>query len=71
MVVAAIKDEEGERVAQAVAEAGGKAIQLHHDIGNEGTWKQVMQAAHDRFGGLDVLVMPASAGAGPPEEETL
>ena len=36
VVVTDIKEEEGERVAQDVAAAGGEAIYLHHDVAELG-----------------------------------
>ncbi|KGJ05655.1 NAD(P)-dependent dehydrogenase, short-chain alcohol dehydrogenase family [Paracoccus halophilus] len=72
VVLTDIKDEEGERVAKAIADAGGTAIYLHHDVTVERDWEQVMQATLDRFGRLDVLANNAGVGwGGPPEEETL
>jgi len=59
VVVTDIKDEEGERVAQAIAEAGGEAMYLHHDVAVESAWEQVVQTALDRFGRLDVVVSNA------------
>jgi 3(or 17)beta-hydroxysteroid dehydrogenase len=72
VMVTDIKYEEGERVAQAIVEAGGEAIYLHHDVAVESAWEQVMQTALDRFGRFDVLVNNAGVGwGGPPEEEML
>jgi len=72
VVLTDIKDEEGERAAQMIREAGGEAIYLHHDVADESAWQRVIQTTLDRFGRLDVLVNNAGVGwGGAPEEETL
>ena len=72
VVLSDIKNSEGEAVAQTIAEAGGEAIYLNHDVAEEGAWERVMVATLERFGRLDVLVNNAGVGwGGAPEEETL
>ena len=72
VVLTDIKDEEGERAAQTIHEAGGEAIYLHHDVADESAWERVIQTSLDHFGRLDVLVNNAGVGwGGAPEEETL
>ncbi len=72
VVATDIKDAEGEAVALAIAEAGGGAIYLSHDVAEESAWEGVVAATLERFGRLDVLVNNAGVGwGGPPEEETL
>jgi NAD(P)-dependent dehydrogenase (short-subunit alcohol dehydrogenase family) len=72
VVLTDLKDTEGEAVARSIREAGSEAIYLHHDVADEQQWEQVIEAALDRFGRLDVLVNNAGvADACSPEEETL
>lgn len=72
LVLTDIKDAEGEEVAGGVAESGGEAFYLHHDVADEAAWERVIEAALNRFGRVDVVVNNAGVGwGGPPEEETL
>ena len=55
-----------EETASAVRGAGGTAIALAHDVGEETQWTAVMDATHKAFGRLDVLVNNAGvSGKGP------
>ncbi len=47
--------------AEEVEAAGGKALALHVDIRDDAQVKTAVQAAVERFGGIDVLVNNASA----------
>ncbi len=47
--------------AAEIERAGGKALALHLDIRDEAQIKTAVQAAVERFGGIDVLVNNASA----------
>jgi NAD(P)-dependent dehydrogenase (short-subunit alcohol dehydrogenase family) len=60
-------EEAGQAVADEIAAAGGQAIFLAQDVTDEARWGEVVQAASERFGGLDVLVNSAgvSGGTGP------
>jgi NAD(P)-dependent dehydrogenase (short-subunit alcohol dehydrogenase family) len=55
-----------EETASAIRGAGGEAIALVHDVGEESQWAAVMDAAQKAFGRLDVLVNNAGvSGKGP------
>jgi NAD(P)-dependent dehydrogenase (short-subunit alcohol dehydrogenase family) len=67
-----VKDEEGQAAAKAIADGGGEAIFLHHDVASEAAWESAIAATLDRFGRLDVVVNNAGIGFGcAPEEQTL
>ncbi|HCX12282.1 MAG TPA: 3-beta hydroxysteroid dehydrogenase [Hyphomonas sp.] len=52
-VAASINDEHG----------AGTAFAWQHDVTNEAQWQEVLQAAHDAMGGLNVLVNNAGIGS--------
>ena len=54
----------GETVAQIEA-LGGQAIAVATDLASEDDLKALVQAAIDRFGGVDILINNAAATAGP------
>lgn len=67
-----VNDQGGERTAESIRQAGGKAAFIHHDASREDDWKRVMEECRGRFGRVDILVNNAGVGeGGPPEEETL
>jgi NAD(P)-dependent dehydrogenase (short-subunit alcohol dehydrogenase family) len=51
--------EAGQAVADEILDAGGTAAFLVQDVTDEARWSEVVQAAVDRFGGVDVLVNSA------------
>ncbi len=63
----------GQAVADAIANEGGAATFIRHDVVNEAEWEAVVKHAEDRFGGLHVLVNNAGIApeGGPIEEKTL
>jgi NAD(P)-dependent dehydrogenase (short-subunit alcohol dehydrogenase family) len=63
LVLTDVDEEGGRRVADDVAEAGGTAIFLVHDVASEDGWKAVIAETGARFGRLDVLVNNAGIGA--------
>ncbi|HEX3576766.1 MAG TPA: glucose 1-dehydrogenase [Rhodopila sp.] len=56
VVVADMLETEGRAVADAINEAGGKAMFMTLDVTDEAGWKQVVDATVAAFGRLDVLV---------------
>lgn len=54
----------GQAVADEIAEAGGTAQFLAHDVTDEAAWAGVVEAVMARFGRLDVLVNSAGVGDG-------
>jgi NAD(P)-dependent dehydrogenase (short-subunit alcohol dehydrogenase family) len=55
IVVADIKDDGGGETVSLVEDAGGEAIYVHTDVRDEQAIIDLMAAAADRFGGIDVL----------------
>lgn len=56
VAVADITDEDGERVADEIAEAGGSAGYWHLDVTDEAAWERVIADINARFGGIDALI---------------
>ena len=56
LVISDLLDEAGERTAQDINEAGGKAEYVHHDASDEESWKNLIAQTIKRFGRLNALV---------------
>jgi len=56
VVLADINDQQGRRVMEAIAKAGGEAHYVHADVSIASEVAAMVGAAAKRFGGLDVLV---------------
>ena len=56
----------GRRLGSATGQftAGGRAIGLPHDVGEESAWERTVAAARETFGALDILVNNAGLGSG-------
>jgi NAD(P)-dependent dehydrogenase (short-subunit alcohol dehydrogenase family) len=51
-----VRDEAGEKTAERIRAAGGKAAFLHQDVAEEAQWETAITQAHAQFGGLDIVV---------------
>lgn len=72
VVLADIKDEEGEALRKEIEAAGAEALYLHHDVASEESWKSLLERTLTRFGRVNVLVNNAGvAASAAPEEQTL
>jgi NAD(P)-dependent dehydrogenase (short-subunit alcohol dehydrogenase family) len=65
IVVTDVLEKEGQETAQAIREAGGKAIFVRADVSHDEDVKHVVDAAVEEFGRIDVLynnagIMPAA-----------
>lgn len=60
VVVAEIKDEWGERVAQDIKNEGGTAIFTHVDVSDPASADAMAQTVIKEFGGIDILVNNAA-----------
>jgi NAD(P)-dependent dehydrogenase (short-subunit alcohol dehydrogenase family) len=56
VAVADVMETEGRQVADKIKAAGGQAIFVKLDVGNETEWEKAIKATVDAFGKLDVLV---------------
>ena len=56
VVVTDIREAEGQEAADKIVADGGQALSLAHDVASQEQWQQVLAAAKNRFGGIDVLV---------------
>ena len=70
VVLTDIKDEQGQKSANEIAEAGGEALYLHLDVTSEAEWIHVIGETVSRFGRLDILVNNAGTGARYTVEDT-
>lgn len=65
VVVAARREEPLRALAEEVAAATGRAVEpVVTDLGDVASCRALIDAAADRFGGVDVLVAVATAGGG-------
>jgi NAD(P)-dependent dehydrogenase (short-subunit alcohol dehydrogenase family) len=70
VVVADVKDTEGQALADEIVAAGGRAVYHHLDVTREANVSAVMQAVVNQTGRLDVLVNNAGiSGASKPTHE--
>jgi NAD(P)-dependent dehydrogenase (short-subunit alcohol dehydrogenase family) len=53
---------EGQKVVDALTAVGHRAIFVEQDVGDEDSWKRVVEAAVKEFGKLDILVNNAGVG---------
>ena len=56
VAVADLLETEGRQVADKIKAAGGEAIFVKLDVGNEAEWEKAVKATVEAFGKLDVLV---------------
>ena len=56
VAVADVLETEGRQVADKIKAAGGQAMFVKLDVGNEAEWEKAIKATVDAFGKLDVLV---------------
>ena len=69
VVITDVLDDEG---AQRAEELGADGVYLHHDVADEGRWREVVAEAERRWGRVDVLVNNAGiARTGPVAEHSL
>jgi 3(or 17)beta-hydroxysteroid dehydrogenase len=72
VVLADIKDEEGEALRREIEATGAAALYLHHDVASEKSWETLLERTVARLGRVDVLVNNAGvAASSAPEEQTL
>jgi 3-oxoacyl-[acyl-carrier protein] reductase len=64
VVVAELDENQGQRVAQEISAAGGKAIFVRTDVSSEESARAMGQAACSAFGGVDYLVNNAAIYGG-------
>ncbi|MBI3743338.1 MAG: glucose 1-dehydrogenase [Chloroflexi bacterium] len=60
VVVADLRDEQARAVAAEIEAAGGQAIAVYADVSSEASAQAMAEAAHRRFGRIDVLMNNAA-----------
>jgi NAD(P)-dependent dehydrogenase (short-subunit alcohol dehydrogenase family) len=70
LVLTDVASQAGEDLAEAISGTGAAAIFMTHDVTSEARWAEVVKAALDRFGRIDILVNSAGVGEGEPLLET-
>lgn len=66
VVIADIRDEQGEETAHLVTEAGRQGLFVHTDVSRQAEVEAMVKAALESFGKIDILVNNAGAHAGAP-----
>ena len=56
VIVADMREEDGETVVSQIAEAGGTGVYVHMDVTSESDWKKLIDQTVSQFGKLDILV---------------
>ncbi len=69
VVVSDRKTDGSQEVLKAIADAGGEAIFVEHDVTSEASWEAVVAKTVETWGKLDILVNNAGVGAGKNIEE--
>ena len=70
VVIGDVRDDEGNALAEKIAEGGGEAVFVHLDVTSEADWATAVNEAVTRYGKLDVLVNNAGVSARGSIEET-
>lgn len=72
VVLTDLNEKDGQKAADAINAAGGKALFIKHDIASEADWTAVIAKTEETFGGVDILVNNAAILiAGTIEDTTL
>lgn len=64
VVLTDLAGDAGMAVTDEILAAGGEALFLTHEVTDEARWAEVVEAAVQRFGRIDVLVNSAGVGGG-------
>ena len=70
VIITDVLAEQGEETAATMQAEGGDAVFMPHDVTKEDDWRRVVEAARDKFGGLDILVNNAAYNPSNPAERT-
>ena len=70
VIIADVLVEEGQRTADGIEASGGQAVFFRLDVTQEAGWKEAVELASMRFGGLDILVNNAGIAMANPIEQT-
>jgi NAD(P)-dependent dehydrogenase (short-subunit alcohol dehydrogenase family) len=62
IVICDIADEAGQAAAQALRDGGAQALFVHHDAGDEESWRAAIQGTVSHFGALNILINNAYSG---------
>ena len=72
VVIADIRDDDGQRLAAEINDAGGESLFVPTDVTSEAAWAALVASAVARFGRLDILVNNAGISSrAVPDEDSL
>ena len=70
VVATDLKEDEGAALVQEIKDSGGEATFIRHDVASSDVWKNAIETATRKYGGLDIVVNNAGVALSASVEDT-